>query len=58
MASLDLINKEIERLLKDKEKLKEENRSLLDELTYYKNRCKTLRMIVQKFKDGIKRIIN
>jgi len=58
MASLDLINKEIQRLLKDKEKLKEENRSLLDELTYYKNRCKTLRMIVQKFKDGIKRIIN
>jgi len=58
MASLDLINKEIERLLKDQKKLKEENRSLLDELTYYKNRCKTLRMIVQKFKDGIKRIIN
>lgn len=58
MASLDLINKEIERLLKDQKKLEEENRSLLDELTYYKNRCKTLRMIVQKFKDGIKRIIN
>ena len=51
MASLKHLNQEIKRLLED-------NHNLSEELTYYKNRCKTLKMIIKKFKDGIKRIIN
>jgi hypothetical protein len=51
MASLEQLNKEIKRLLKD-------NRNLSEELTYYKNRCKFLKLIIEKFKGGIKRIIN
>ena len=51
MASLEHLNQEIKRLLED-------NRNLSEELTYYKNRCKLLRLIIQKFKSGIKRIIN
>lgn len=31
---------------------------LEDELTYYRNRCKLLRKIVEKFKKGIKYLTN
>lgn len=31
---------------------------LEDELQYYKNRCNLLKRIVQKFKLGIKRLVN
>lgn len=51
MGSLDKLNLEIKRLLED-------NHNLSEELTYYKNRCKFLKKIIQKFKHGIKRIIN
>jgi cell shape-determining protein MreC len=58
MASLEHLNNEIKLLLKENKRLSEELNAIKDINTYYKNRCKLLRLIIQKFKDGIKRIIN
>jgi len=58
MASLEHLHNEIKLLLKENKRLSEELNAIKDINTYYINRCKFLKKIIQKFKDGIKRIIN
>lgn len=58
MASLEHLHNEIKLLLKENKRLSEELNALKDINIYYINRCNFLKKIIQKFKDGIKKVIN